>query len=199
MLKILRHCTAVHLSHDLCNFTSAESFRWIWAWVLKTFKTSSPLYPDWDRPFEAQNENKTCQVIVVSKNNEHVVLSSDEISFGVDDNSFPNAMWVMAENKPKLSDFNRGFASPKEWQASNFSLQYHPWIKHGSHENRLDDHQLKQLLIVHQILLVSLKAGRVSHLCVLFFSFSLQANEPMVSNLFICYVWFLCEWADSLK
>ena len=24
-------------------------------------------------------------------------------------------MWVMAENKPKLSDFNRGFANPQEW------------------------------------------------------------------------------------
>ena len=40
--------------------------------------------------------------------------------------------------------------------ASIFSLQYHPWIKHESHKNRRDDHQLKQLLIVKQILLVSL-------------------------------------------
>ena len=66
------------------------------------------------------------QVIVVSKNNAHVVLSSDEISFRVDDNSFPNAMWVMAENKPKLSDFNRGFANPQEWQASNSPYRITP-------------------------------------------------------------------------
>lgn len=33
---------------------------------------------------------------------QHVVLSSDEISLGVDDTSFPNAMRIMAENKTKL-------------------------------------------------------------------------------------------------
>ena len=27
--------------------------------------------------------------------------------------------------------------------ASNFSLQYHPWVKHESNENRGDDHQPK--------------------------------------------------------
>ena len=35
-------------------------------------------------------------------------------------------MWVMAENKPKLSDFNRGFASPKEWLASNSPYRITP-------------------------------------------------------------------------
>ena len=38
--------------------------------------------------------------------------------------------------------------SPYEWLASNFSLLCRPWIKHESHENRGDDHQLKQLSIV---------------------------------------------------
>ena len=46
--------------------------------------------------------------------------------------------------------------SPQEWLASHFSLQYPPWIKHGGHENRGHDQQLKQLLIVKQILLASL-------------------------------------------
>ena len=45
---------------------------------------------------------------------------------------------------------------PQEWLVSNFSLQYHPWIKRQSHENIGDDHQLELLLIVKQILLVSL-------------------------------------------
>ena len=33
------------------------------------------------------------------KNNEFVTLSSDEISFGVDDTSFPNAIRITTENK----------------------------------------------------------------------------------------------------
>ena len=33
------------------------------------------------------------------KNNESVTLSSDEISFGVDDTSFPNAIRITTENK----------------------------------------------------------------------------------------------------
>ena len=40
-------------------------------------------------------------------------------------------------------------------QASNFSLQYHPRIKHKGLENKGTDHQLKKPLIVTQILLVS--------------------------------------------
>ena len=50
-------------------------------------------------------------MILVSKNNDHVVLSSEEISIGVDDTSFPNTMRIRAENKTKLSDFNWGFAA----------------------------------------------------------------------------------------
>ena len=45
--------------------------------------------------------------------------------------------------------------NPQEWLASNFSLPYHPWIKHEGHESKGSDHQLKKLLIVRQILLVS--------------------------------------------
>ena len=39
--------------------------------------------------------------------------------------------------------------------ASNFSLQYHHWITHQCHENEGNDHQLKKLSIVRQIVLVS--------------------------------------------
>ena len=42
-----------------------------------------------------------------------------------------------------------------EWLASNFSLQYHPWIKRQGLENKGNDHQLKKLLIIELILLVS--------------------------------------------
>ena len=37
--------------------------------------------------------------MLFSKNNEYVALSSDEVSFGVDDTSFQNVMRIMAENK----------------------------------------------------------------------------------------------------
>ena len=43
----------------------------------------------------------------------------------------------------------------KEWVASNFSIQYPPWITHYGHENKGNDHQLKEFLIVKQILPVS--------------------------------------------
>ena len=38
---------------------------------------------------------------------------------------------------------------------SNFSSQYHPWIKHEGHENKANDHQVKKLLIFEQTLLVN--------------------------------------------
>ena len=44
--------------------------------------------------------------MLVSKSNEHVALSSDEISFIVDVTSFPNKMGIMAVNKTELADFN---------------------------------------------------------------------------------------------
>ena len=45
-------------------------------------------------------------------------------------------------------------SNPKEWQASNFSLQYHPQITHSGCENKGKDHQLKKLWIIKQILLL---------------------------------------------
>ena len=46
--------------------------------------------------------------------------------------------------------------NPWEWLASNFSSQYHPWIKCRGHKNKGNDHQFKKFLIVKQILLVSI-------------------------------------------
>ena len=43
----------------------------------------------------------------------------------------------------------------QEWLASNFFLQHHARIKHYGNENKGNDHKLKELLIVEQILLVS--------------------------------------------
>ena len=58
--------------------------------------------------------------------------------------------------------------------ASNFSplYMYHLWIKNENHKNRGGDHQLKQLLIVKQILLVSLIENvwrTVKRKCILMF------------------------------
>ena len=43
----------------------------------------------------------------------------------------------------------------KEWVAFNFSIQYPPWVTHYGHKNKGNDHQLKEFLIVKQILPVS--------------------------------------------
>ena len=43
----------------------------------------------------------------------------------------------------------------KEWVASNFSIQYCPGVTHYGLENKGNDHQLKEFLIVKQILLSS--------------------------------------------
>ena len=45
--------------------------------------------------------------------------------------------------------------NPREWLAPYFSFQYHSWIKHYGYENKGNDNQLKNLLIVKQILLDS--------------------------------------------
>ena len=46
-------------------------------------------------------------LILVYKNSKHVALSSDKISFGVKDTSFPNVLRIMAEKK--MSEFYLGF------------------------------------------------------------------------------------------
>ena len=43
--------------------------------------------------------------------------------------------------------------NPREWLASNFSLQDCPWIEHLGYGNKGNDQQLKKFLIVKQILL----------------------------------------------
>ena len=55
---------------------------------------------------------------------------------------------------PKLIYFYHPYVKFK-WLASNFSLQYHPWMTLQGHKNKGNDHQLEKLLIAQQILLVS--------------------------------------------
>ena len=50
----------------------------------------------------------------------------------------------MEEGKQGNSD---NLLTPKEWLATNFSLQYHPWITHEGHKNKGFNHQLKKPLI----------------------------------------------------
>ena len=44
--------------------------------------------------------------------------------------------------------------NPQEWLLTIFSFQYHPYNKHWGLENKRNDHQLKTLLIVKEILFV---------------------------------------------
>ena len=53
----------------------------------------------------------------------------------------------------QLRDFPKSFYL-QERLASNFSLKYHPWVTHEGDKNKWNDHQLKKLLIVQQILFV---------------------------------------------
>ena len=55
---------------------------------------------------------------------------------------------------PKLIYFYHPYVKFK-WLAPNFSIWYHPWMTLQGHKNKGNDHQLKELLIVKQILLVS--------------------------------------------
>ena len=56
---------------------------------------------------------------------------------------------------------------PWEGIASNFSLQYHPWITHYVHRNVAYDHQLKKFLDVRQILPIFSTLGKVWRICIL--------------------------------
>ena len=44
---------------------------------------------------ELKMKTKHARLMFVPKKNEYVALSSDEISFGVDDTSFPNHAWLL--------------------------------------------------------------------------------------------------------
>ena len=92
--------------------------------------------------------------------------------------------------------------SPLEWLASNFSLWYHLWIKHESHEKRGDDHQLKQLLIVKQILLVSLFGNvwrKVRRMCILMLGWRVNGlNSGVTVNCVVLSC--ISEWhSHNLK
>ena len=68
---------------------------------------------------------------------------------------FIEVIWDLFGKLASLSQPIRLTIDPWEWLASNFSLQYHPWITRQCHENKGNDHQHKKLLIVKQILLVN--------------------------------------------
>ena len=81
--------------------------------------------------------------------------------------------------------------SLQEWLTSNFSLQYHPWIKHKGHKNKGNDHQLKKLLIVKQVHFVSTsrKIQRtVWRICNLG-SRDLPKIHCHISWLFLTWIW----------
>ena len=97
MVNVLMYCTAVHSSHDVCNLTSAKS---------SPCHTVSREVPKLSRCFprsilieidllDLKMKTKHARLMFVPKNNEYLALSSDEISFGVDDASFPNHAWPL--------------------------------------------------------------------------------------------------------
>ena len=63
-------------------------------------------------------------------------------------------VWLFVSEGEKREETELLALDPYERLASNFSAQYHHWIKHLGHENIGCDHQRK-LLIVKPILLVS--------------------------------------------
>ena len=54
------------------------------------------------------------------------------------------------ENCTNINDHFNSY----EQLASNFSLEYYPWIKRGGHKSNRNDHRPYKLLSVLQILLV---------------------------------------------
>ena len=66
--------------------------------------------------------------------------------------SFPNSLNYRCQKMQgayKMCTVNYKPFNPWKWLASNFSFQYHPWIKHWGHnENKGNDGQLKNLLII---------------------------------------------------
>ena len=60
-------------------------------------------------------------------------------------------MWLI---QPRLIPVSLTL-SPLRVISTNFSLQYHPRITNLGYENKGNDHQLKKLLIVKEIHLVS--------------------------------------------
>ena len=56
-------------------------------------------------------------------------------------------------NSSSLYRFSCWPFDSKWWPASNFFLQYHPWITHWGHEKKGSDHTQRKLSIVQQIFL----------------------------------------------
>ena len=71
-----------------------------------------------------------------------------------------------------------------DWHLIKFSLQYYPWIKDDSHENRGNDHQLRKLLIFQQILLLNIIGNvwrTIRRICVLILRGKKLANRSLSS------------------
>ena len=65
---------------------------------------------------------------------------------------------------------------------ANFSLQFHPWITHQGHENKRNDHKLKKLSIVTQILSID-TLGKYA-------SYSIENMHTDVKNARILHLQF---------
>ena len=74
--------------------------------------------------------------------------------------------------KEKKKNFISWPTNPLECLTSNFSFQYHPWVKHYGNKNIGKDHRVKRFLIVEQILFASTIGNvwrTVWRICILMF------------------------------
>ena len=91
---------------------------------------------------------------------------------------------------------------PWLWLACNFSLQYHPWITLEGHENKGNDHQLKKLLIVTQILNISTLGNikrTVWRICILMLrcKLILSGSEWLPNFLAVIVLWRLADLMEE--
>ena len=91
------------------------------------------------------------------------------------------------------------------WRLSNFSLQYRSWIKHLGHENLGNEHRLRKLWIVAQILLTGIEGNvwrTACKLCILMLGCKgLSQNAHKLSSSQIRYftsLFLAPSWIDSL-
>ena len=79
----------------------------------------------------------------------------------------------------------KGLTPWSDWHLIKFSLQYYPWIKDDSHENRGNDHLLRKLLIFQQILLLGVIGNvlrTIRRICVLILRGKKLANRSLESS-----------------
>ena len=95
----------------------------------------------------------------------------------------------------------------KSWwrRLSNISLQYRSWIKHLGHENLGNEHRLRKLWIVAQVLLIGIEGNvwrTVCEVCILMLGYKgLSQNAHKLSSSQIRYftsLFLAPSWIDSL-